>query len=109
MAAGPRLVTLAWRNLWRNSRRTAITLFSIAFGVLLATISTGIGDSSYSEMIDYASRLGGGHVVVQHADYADHPSLKSTVRVDQATMDAIEGHEEVRAVAQRITGGVMLQ
>ncbi|NVB38647.1 ABC transporter permease [Pseudenhygromyxa sp. WMMC2535] len=106
--AGPRLPLLAWRNLWRNSRRTAITLFSIAFGVLLATISTGIGDSSYSEMIDYASRLGGGHVVIQHADYADHPSLKSTVRADPQTLAELRERDDVRAVSVRITGGVML-
>ncbi len=106
--AGPKLPTLAWRNLWRNRRRTLITLFSIAFGVLLAVVSTGIGDSSYTQMIDYASRLGGGHVVVQHEDYADHPSMKSTVRADEAQLEALRAREQVRALAPRISGGVML-
>lgn len=106
--AGPRLPTLAWRNIWRNRRRTLITLFSIAFGTLLTVIATGIGDSSYSTMIDHAARLGGGHVIVQHAQYADRPSLKRTVRADPEAMDAIRAQPEVRAVVGRVTGGVML-
>ncbi len=106
--AGPRLPNLAWRNLWRNRRRTLITLFSIAFGTLLAVVSTGLGDASYAEMIDYASRLGGGHVVLQHEDYADHPSLKSTVVADEATLRAIRDRPEVRAVVSRVSGGLML-
>lgn len=106
--SGPGLPTLAWRNLWRNRRRTAITLFSIAFGTLLAVLFTGIGDSSYSEMIDYAARLGGGHVVVQHPDYADHPSLKSTVRADAEVLDTIRDQDEVEGVVTRVSGGVLL-
>jgi ABC-type lipoprotein release transport system permease subunit len=106
--AGPRLPTLAWRNIWRNRRRTLITLFSIAFGTLLAVVATGIGDSSYSTMIDHAARLGGGHVIIQHGEYADLPSLKRTVRADPEAMAAIQAQPEVRAVVARVSGGVML-
>ena len=43
---------IAWRNLWRQRRRTLITSSSIAFAILLSTIMTGIGDATYGEMID---------------------------------------------------------
>ena len=42
------LARMAWRNLWRNRRRTIITLSSIAFGLLLAVIATGLGDKSWT-------------------------------------------------------------
>lgn len=106
--SGPRLPTLAWRNIWRNRRRTLITLFSIAFGTLLAVLMTGIGDSSYAEMIDHAARLGGGHVIVQHPDYLELPALDKTVEAPAAALEAIAGEPEVRAAVPRVTGGVML-
>jgi ABC-type lipoprotein release transport system permease subunit len=106
--SGLRLPNLAWRNIWRNRRRTLITLFSIAFGTLLAVLMTGIGDSSYGEMIDHAARLGGGHVIVQHQGYLDLPSLKKTVEATPALLEKIRATPDVRAVVPRISGGVML-
>jgi ABC-type lipoprotein release transport system permease subunit len=106
--SGPRLPTLAWRNIWRNRRRTLITLFSIAFGTLLAVLMTGIGDSSYAEMIDHAARLGGGHVIVQHEGYVELPSLDKTVRAEPELLEAIRADPQVRAVVPRVVGGVML-
>ena len=79
MANGPSLPALAWRNLWRNRRRTLITLVGIAFGLFLSILFTGLGDASYSDMINYGAKMGGGHVAVQHEEYLDSPSLKKTV------------------------------
>ena len=63
---GSNLGVMAWRNIWRNLRRTILTISSIAFGTFLAVISTGIQDRNFSEMIDLAARMGGGHVTIQH-------------------------------------------
>ncbi|KIG16389.1 ABC-type transport system, involved in lipoprotein release, permease component [Enhygromyxa salina] len=108
MMTGPELSRLAWRNIWRNRRRTLITLFSIAFGTLLAVLLTGLGDSTYSKMIDHAARLGGGHVIVQHSTYLDAPSLEKTVEVSPALIKDIRGRPRVRAAVPRVSGGAML-
>ena len=73
------LPQMAWRNLWRNRRRTLVTLSSIAFGTMLAVLFTGMGDHNFSDMIDLAARLGGGHVTVQHPEYLDHPKMRYTI------------------------------
>ena len=73
------LALMAWRNLWRNHRRTLITLSSIAFGILLAILFTGLGDKTWGDMIDLAARMGSGHVTLQHPGYLDAPNLKKTV------------------------------
>ena len=64
--SGPNVATLAWRNLWRNRRRTLLTLGSIVFGVFLAVVFTAMQDRNWKDMIDLAARLGGGHVSLQH-------------------------------------------
>ncbi|MCA9660922.1 MAG: ABC transporter permease [Myxococcales bacterium] len=105
---GPRLATLAWRNIWRNRRRTAITLFSIAFGVLLAVLFTGIGDSTYGQMIDHAAGLGGGHVVAQHPDYDETPSVKKSLRHADALRERALADPDVTRVVPRVSGAAML-
>lgn len=102
------IVQIAWRNLWRNRRRTVITLTGIAFGGMLAVIFTGMGDSTYSKMIDLAARLGGGHVTLQHPQMLDAPSLsKSVTGVKKLQQIALQDPDALRTVA-RISGQVML-
>ena len=109
MATGnARLATLAWRNIWRNRRRTLITVFGMVFGVFLAVLMTGIGDSTYGQMIDHAARMGGGHVVVQHPEYQELPTLKKTVADAAAVEAAAADLPHVTATTNRITGAAML-
>ena len=108
MATRPNLAALAWRNLWRNRRRTLITVFGIAFGMFLAVIFTGLGDASYSKMIDDAAKGGAGHVTVQHRESADLPSPKKTVTGFEAIDAAGKRLPQVRKVVPRITGAAML-
>ncbi len=103
-----RLASLAWRNLWRNRRRTFITLSGIAFGIMLAVLFTGLADRSYSAMIDQAARMGTGHVSVQHREYQDLPSMKKTVRLTSALRSATRSHDRIDKVVMRISGAAML-
>nr|NIO07594.1 ABC transporter permease [Deltaproteobacteria bacterium] len=106
--SGSNLMVMAWRNLWRNRRRTLLTLSSIVFGVFLAVIFTAMQDRNWAEMIDLAARLGGGHVTLQHPEYLDTPTLTRTVqRTDELTQIALQ-EKYVKRVVERITGHTML-
>ena len=106
--SGPSLGVMAWRNLWRNRRRTFVTLSSIAFGVTLAVLFTGLGDASWPKMIDLAARMGGGHVTIQHPEYFDTPSPKRSVRGVGALRDLALGDPAVRRAVGRISGHALL-
>jgi ABC-type lipoprotein release transport system permease subunit len=103
-----RLAVLAWRNLWRNRRRTLLTLGSIAFGVFLAILFTALQDRNWADMIDVAARLGGGHVTVQHAEYLDKPTLDRTVRAVPSLLAMPESDPRIERVTSRIVGQTML-
>ena len=102
-----RLARMAWRNIWRNRRRTLLTLSSIAFGTMLAILFTGLGDANWREMIDLAARLGGGHVSLQHAEYLDTPTLSRTVH-DRDLREIALRDPDVERVVTRVTGQLML-
>jgi ABC-type lipoprotein release transport system permease subunit len=99
---------VAWRNLWRQRRRTLITSSSIAFAILLSTIMTGIGDATYGEMIDLAARLGVGHVAIQNPEYQETPTLSRNVGRAGALQRAALEDPHVHKAVRRITGNVML-
>lgn len=87
---GPKLAALAWRNLWRQKRRTLLTLASIAFGGFMAVFMTAMQDQSFADFIDNAARMGAGHVTIQHPEYQDRPTLSR----------AVTGTGDKRALAQ---------
>jgi ABC-type lipoprotein release transport system permease subunit len=105
---GTSLTVFAWRNLWRNRRRTLLTLASIAFGVFLAVLMTAMQDRNWADMIDLAARMGAGHVTVQHPEYLDTPTLSRTV--DEATRLAATAAAlpEVTHTVARVSGPTML-
>ena len=67
------LLFLAWRNLWRNKRRTTITLVTISFGFALAVLSIGIGDGGHNNMIRNGTRMGEGQLTIQPKGYLASP------------------------------------
>ncbi len=104
----PQMMRIAWRNLWRNGRRTVLTLVSIAFGLFLAVLMTAMQDRNWADMIDLAARLGGGHVTVQHADFREAPTLDKTVTGVEDIVRQALADPEVTHVAVRVVGQVLL-
>jgi len=105
---GNSLAVMAWRNLWRNRRRTILTLSSIVFGVFLSVLFTAMQDQNWADTINLAARLSGGHVTIEHPEYLDAPKLSLTIR-DTGRLKDIAGAEvHVDRVAERISGQTML-
>jgi ABC-type lipoprotein release transport system permease subunit len=105
---GNSLAVMAWRNLWRNRRRTLLTLSSIIFGVFLAVLFTALQDKNWSDTIDLAARLSGGHVTLQHPEYLDAPKLTLTIEDTGRLREIAASEEHVTRVAERIVGQTML-
>lgn len=99
---------MALRNLVKNKRRTLITLASIAFGLFLSLIFTGIGDSGYRKMIDGAAKLGSGHVSVIPTGYLETPTLDKTISKTDELADKIRKEDDINACVVRITGQAMV-
>ena len=102
------LATMAWRNLWRNRRRTCITLSAIVFGVFLSILMMALQDRNWADMIRLAARMGAGHVTIQHPEYLDSPTLTRTVQGTDRLKRLAASDERVIRVVERITGFNML-
>ena len=105
---GSRLATMAWRNLWRNRRRTMITLSAIVFGVFLSVITMAMQDQNWADMIRLAARLGAGHVTIQHPEYLDTPTLSRPVTGTDGLRRLAADNPRVIRVVERISGFNML-
>ncbi|UCF31100.1 MAG: ABC transporter permease [bacterium] len=85
------LMKMAWRNLWRNPRRTLITVFSMAFGLTMMIVSYCLMEGMFDQMVRYATLLGSGHIQVHHPDYLEDRSLYDTIQDPGGVLEAIAG------------------
>lgn len=69
---------LAWRNIWRNKRRTLITVASIFFGVLLSSFMTSMQEGTYSKMIDNVVGFYSGYIQIHQPEYWENKTIDYT-------------------------------
>jgi ABC-type lipoprotein release transport system permease subunit len=93
------LVRMAWRNLWRNPRRTFITLFSMIFGLTMMIVGYALMDGMLNQMVHYATLLGTGHVQIHHPEYLEDHSLYDTM---PNTPEAMVAASKAGAASPRI-------
>ncbi|MBW2475142.1 MAG: ABC transporter permease [Deltaproteobacteria bacterium] len=65
------LVRLSWKNIWRNRRRTIITLTAIAFSIMLVQALHNLSFGVYAGMVDSGVRAGSGHIAVYRNNYLE--------------------------------------
>lgn len=69
------LIRMAWRNLWRNHRRTLVMLAAISVGVWAMIFMTALMRGMIDDMVDGAVKSFLGHGQLHHPLYADDPSI----------------------------------
>lgn len=81
-------IRLAWRNLWRNKRRTLITSASVFFAVLLAIAMRSMQLGSYDNMIDNVVRFYTGYAQIHKKGFWNEQTLDNSF-VENDSLDAI--------------------
>lgn len=100
---------LAWRNLWRNPRRTSISITAIALGYAMLLLFACLLHGLSRQMIDNGTRMGLSHMQVHAPDYYPDRSLYHTLggragaELD-ALLTTLSTHPQVLAAATRVYG-----
>ncbi len=93
---------LAWRNIWRNRRRTIITVASIFFGVLLSTFMTSMQEGTYSKMIDNVVGFYSGYIQIHHPDYWDNKTIDYTFTPNDSLYQVLNNTPTITSYVPRL-------
>jgi len=87
---------LAWRNLWRNHRRTLIMIAAVSVGVWAMIFMTALMRGMVDEMIHDGLESLPGHVQVHRYGFRDDPSINNLIPItDQRLTEKLESVELV--------------
>ena len=96
------LLKIAWRNIWRNKRRTLITVASIMFALFFAIIMRGFGKGSYAKMKQNAIEAYSGYLQIQKKGYWDDKNINNSFTIDPEYLSGLRERPEVRALIPRL-------
>ncbi len=93
---------MAWRNIWRNKRRTLITVASIFFAVFFAVVMRSFQLGTYDHMIHQAIESFTGYIQIQNRDFFDDPTLDNTFEYDNNLLSKVNQVDNIKVVVPRV-------
>ncbi len=98
---------LAWRNLWRNKRRSIITMASIVFAVVLSILLDSVKKGLLDKMKENVVGFYTGYVQVHQNGYWEDKILDNSFDQDPSLVGQLQEHPQVNVVVPRLESFVL--
>ena len=114
----PTLAFMAWRNLWRNPSRSALTVAALAGSLVLLILYIALMGGMTRQMVEHATDMSVGHLQVQRKAFIADQDLYATLpstwlpRLEQALPGATLAprlYASGLASAAQASNGVMIK
>lgn len=96
------LLTLAFRNLWRNRRRTLLTLSAMVVSAALLILALGVFSGMFRDMLASATEQYYGHLVLARPEYHLRRDLFSHLPAGFASHPALAESAEITGRSPRL-------
>lgn len=101
------LIKIAWRNVWRNKRRSFITIAAIFIAIFLAIIMRSLQLGMYDNMIKNVVGSFSGYFQLHSKGYWEDKNIDNSYEIAKSTINNIKEIEGVSNVIKRIQTGVL--
>ncbi len=96
------IIKIAWRNIWRNKRRTLITASSLMFAVIFGVSMRSMQLGTYDNMIDGAVRQYSGFIQIQDTSYWNDKTIDDLMPNSPELRSKITEIKDVNSVLPRL-------
>ena len=93
---------IAWRNIYRNKKRSLITITSVFAALFLIILLRALQFGFYDKLIETVVESYAGYVEIHADGFWDNQSLDNSMMVDQQLLDDIQSVEGVENIVQRL-------
>ena len=92
----------AWRNLWRNKRRTLLATSSVFFAMLLALIFRSLQSGQHEYMIQMSVSMYTGYLQVQGKGFWEERSFDESLAITDELTAAVRSDRRITTVNPRL-------
>lgn len=98
---------LAWRSLWRHSRRTAFSMLAAGLGLFLALAFVGLTDGMVEDANERVDRTGLGHLQINAAGFREEQDPSKLLAAPAALLKRLTFPEGTKVSARVLTPGLV--
>lgn len=102
------IFAVAWRNLWRQGRRSLITAGAMSVSVALCMAMLAISDGMFAQFYDVMVVRTLGHVQIHNPDYPAKHQMQLTLQGADALVATLKADPEVSRVTERLYGSALV-
>jgi len=95
---------LAWRNIWRNKRRSVITIVAVTFAVMLSIAMRGLQLGTYEVNIETVVNMFPGYLQIQKIGYQKNPSLQKSFFFGRELREMLQKEPLITGYTPRVMG-----
>lgn len=103
------LLSIAWKNVWRNRMRSLIVMIAVTIGMIGGIFSSavfkGMSDQRVKEAIKYET----SHIQIHHSQFMENQELGFTVGSSRQLAADIRSMPGVQSVSRRLEVPVMIK
>jgi len=96
------LFKIAWRNIWRNKKRTFITMASIFFAVILAVLMRSANTGIYDHMVQNVVSFSSGYIQIHNKGYWEEQSIENSFTENERLYHLLSEQKTVSAFMPRL-------
>lgn len=93
------MVILAWKNIWRNKKRSLIILAATAVGLAAGIFSVGLMTGMYDSMVDSTINRGLGNLQIHTTSYKRDQLIRQYLPDMDSLMQKLNNHPDIRSYA----------
>ncbi|MFT7687117.1 MAG: putative ABC transport system permease protein [Candidatus Azotimanducaceae bacterium] len=101
------LFKLAFRNIFRQKRRSLLTGLSMAGGYILCALSFSTTEGSYNNVINLFTLDHSGHVQIHKGNYLQQPKTFTLIEHPEKISQTLDEHEKVVSHTLRVYAPVL--
>lgn len=102
------MIKLAWRNLWRNKRRTLITSASVFFAVFFAIIMKGVKHGVMVYLINSVLHSYTGFIQIHENGYWENKTFEYSMHTDDPDFNKVKTMKSVRGLIPGLNLSLLL-
>ncbi len=96
------LIKLAWRNLWRQKRRTILTAMALALALVLSLFMRSMQEGSYANNIENSAKFSTGLIQLQHVEFEESQSIEDLLPATDEFIAAARKLDDVERILPRL-------